>query len=162
MGAKKVYIIYRRTAEEIPARREEFMHAEEEGVEFIYLAAPLEFIGNKEGWLQSVRLQCMTLGEPDSSGRKRPLPIPGSEVNKEIQMAVIAIGNGPNPILRNTPGLKFTKWHTLEVNEETLETTLQGVFAGGDIVTGGATVISAMGAGRKAALSIHNYLMLRK
>ena len=158
MGAKNVFIIYRRTEEEMPARREEVVHAKEEGVEFIFLASPLEFLGNDEGWLQSVKLQRMELGEPDSSGRRRPLPIPGSEFNMDIQMAVIAIGNGSNPLLRDTPGLEFTKWHTLDVDLETLETTIPGVFAGGDIVTGGATVISAMGAGRKAALSINEFL----
>jgi len=159
MGAKKVHIIYRRTAEEMPARREETIHAEEEGVEFVYLAAPLEFIGDDEGWLQSVNLQRMELGDPDSSGRRRPVPIAGSDFNLEIQMAVIAIGNGSNPLLRDSPGLEFTKWHTLIVNPETLETTIKGVYAGGDIVTGGATVISAMGAGRKAAVSINGFLM---
>jgi glutamate synthase (NADPH/NADH) small chain len=159
MGAQKVYIIYRRTAEEMPARREEVIHAKEEGVEFIYLAAPLEFIGDNEGWLRSVNLQRMELGEPDSSGRRRPVPVTGSEFILDIQMAVIAIGNGSNPLLRDAPGLEFTKWHTLIVNPETLETTIKGVFAGGDIVTGGATVISAMGAGRKAAQSIHEFLL---
>lgn len=161
MGASKVSIIYRRTLEEMPARREEVIHAGEEGVEYIFLAAPLEFKGNADGWLQSVRLQRMELGEPDKSGRRRPLPLPGSEMIEEIQMAVIAIGNGSNPLLRDTPGLDFTRWNTLKVNPDTLETTLQGVFAGGDIVTGGATVISAMGAGRKAAGAIHEFLKNR-
>ena len=159
MGAQKVYIIYRRTAEEMPARREEVIHAEEEGVEFVYLAAPLEFIGDDEGWLRSVNLQRMELGEPDASGRRRPVPVKGSEFILEIQMAVIAIGNGSNPLLRDAPGLEFTKSHTLIVNPDSLETTIKGVFAGGDIVTGGATVISAMGAGRKAAQSINEFLM---
>jgi glutamate synthase (NADPH/NADH) small chain len=159
MGAEKVYIIYRRTGEEMPARREEVIHAQEEGVEFMYLAAPLEFLGNSEGWLESVNLQRMELGEPDSSGRRRPVPVAGSEFNMKIHMAVIAIGNGSNPLLRDTPGLEFTKWHTLNVDPDTLETTAKGVFAGGDIVTGGATVISAMGAGRKAAQSIQDFLM---
>jgi glutamate synthase (NADPH/NADH) small chain len=159
MGAQKVYIIYRRSAEELPARREEVIHAEEEGVEFIYLAAPLDFIGDDEGWLRSVKLQRMELGEPDSSGRRSPVPVTGSEFILEIQMAVIAIGNGSNPLLRDSPGLEFTKRHTLNVNPDTLETTIKGVFAGGDIVTGGATVISAMGAGRKAAQSIQEFLM---
>ena len=158
MGAKRVYIIYRRSAEEMPARREETIHAVEEGVEFIYLTAPLEFIGDDKGWIQSVKLQRMELGEPDLSGRRRPVPIIGSEFNLGIQMAVIAIGNGSNPLLRDSPGLEFTKWHTLVVNSETLETTIKGVYAGGDIVTGGATVISAMGAGRKAAESINELL----
>jgi glutamate synthase (NADPH/NADH) small chain len=158
MGAKHVYIIYRRTEAEMPARREEVLHAKEEGVEFIFLASPLEFSGDEKGWLQEVRLQRMELGEPDESGRRRPLAIAGSEFTMDIQMAVIAIGNGSNPLLRDTKGLEFTRWHTLVVNQDTLETTIKGVYAGGDIVTGGATVISAMGAGRKAAQSIHEYL----
>ena len=158
MGAKKVFIIYRRSEAEMPARKEEVVHAKEEGVEFIFLASPLEFIGNEDGWLTSVKLQRMELGELDDSGRRRPLPIEDSEFSMGIEMAVIAIGNGTNPLLRNTPELEFTKRGTLKVNEDTLETIKQGVFAGGDIVTGGATVISAMGAGRKAAQSIHAYL----
>ncbi len=158
MGAKKVYIIYRRTEAEMPARVEEVHHAREEGVEFIFLASPLEFVGDEDGWLQSVQLQRMQLGEPDDSGRRRPVPVEGSEFSMDIQMGVIAIGNGSNPLLRNTPGLEFTRWHTLVVDEDTLATTVDGVFAGGDIVTGGATVISAMGAGRKAAQSINDYL----
>jgi len=161
MGAKKTYIIYRRTEVEMPARVEEIHHAKEEGVEFIFLASPLEFIGSDDGWLQSVNLQRMELGEMDASGRRRPIPIDGSEYVMDIQMAVIAIGNGSNPLLRDTPGLKFTKWHTLEVDPDTLETTIKGVFAGGDIITGGATVISAMGAGRKAAKSIQEYLLVK-
>ena len=158
MGAKKVNIIYRRTEAEMPARVEEVQHAREEGVEFIFLAAPLEFKGDENGWLRSTRLQHMQLGEADESGRRSPVPIPGSEQSMDIDMAVIAIGNGSNPLLRNTPGLQFTKWHTLTVDPDTLQTTVKGVFAGGDIVTGGATVISAMGAGRKAAQSINNFL----
>ena len=158
MGANKVYIIYRRTEEEMPARVEEVHHAREEGVEFIFLAAPLEFIGDDNGWLRSARLQRMQLGEPDDSGRRSPVPIKDSNFSMDLDMAVIAIGNGSNPLLRDTPGLEFTRWHTLVVDPDTLETTLKGVFAGGDIVTGGATVISAMGAGRKAAQSISNYL----
>jgi glutamate synthase (NADPH/NADH) small chain len=158
MGAKQVFIIYRRSETEMPARKEEVIHAREEGVGFIFLASPLKFTGNEDGWLTEVKLQRMELGEPDDSGRRRPLPIKGSEFMMEIEMAVIAIGNGTNPLLRNTPELEFTKRGTLKVSEDTLETTKQGVFAGGDIVTGGATVISAMGAGRKAAQSIHAYL----
>jgi len=161
MGAAKVYVIYRRTAVEMPARREEVIHAEEEGIDFVFLAAPLEFCGDERGWLKSVKLQRMELGEPDASGRQRPVLIAGSDYEIDLNIAVIAIGNGANPLLRDSPGLQFTKRFTLEVNPDTLETTTPGVFAGGDIVTGGATVISAMGAGRKAAKSIdlflHNY-----
>lgn len=158
MGAAKVYVIYRRTAVEMPARREEVIHAEEEGIDFVFLAAPLEFCGDERGWLKSVKLQRMELGEPDASGRQRPVPIAGSDYELEINIAVIAIGNGANPLLRDSPGLQFTKRFTLEVNPDTLETTTPGIFAGGDIVTGGATVISAMGAGRKAAKSIDLFL----
>jgi glutamate synthase (NADPH/NADH) small chain len=158
LGAAKVYVVYRRTAEEMPARREEVIHAEEEGIEFVFLAAPLEFTGDDQGWLKRARLQRMELGDPDSGGRKRPVPIEGSEYTLDIGMAVIAIGNGANPLLRDSPGLNFTKRYTLEVDPETLATTSKGIFAGGDIVTGGATVISAMGAGRKAAHSIDQYL----
>ena len=158
LGAGKVMVIYRRTEAEMPARREEVLHAREEGIEFIFLSAPLEFIDNGEGWLNGVRLQRMQLGEPDASGRCRPLPIEGSEYTLDIDLAVIAVGNGTNPLLRSTPGLEFTQKNTLMVDGETLQTSKKGVFAGGDIVTGGATVISAMGAGRKAALSIDAYL----
>lgn len=158
LGAKEVHIIYRRSEEEMPARREEVLHAKEEGIQFAFLAAPLEFLGNGEGWIKGVRLQRMQLGEPDESGRRRPLPVEGSEFTMDLDLAVIAIGNGTNPLLRNTPGLEFTRRGTLVVDPETLQTTKSGVFAGGDIVTGGATVISAMGAGRQAAEAIHQYL----
>ncbi len=159
LGAKKVHIIYRRSEEEMPARHEEVLHAKEEGVEFTFLAAPLEFIDNGQGWLKAVRLQRMQLGEPDQSGRRSPVPIEGSEFTMELDLAVIAIGNSSNPLLRDTPGLQFTRRGTLEVGENSLQTTKKGVFAGGDIVTGGATVISAMGAGRQAAQEIDRYLM---
>jgi glutamate synthase (NADPH/NADH) small chain len=158
LGAKNVHIIYRRSEEEMPARREEVLHAREEGIDFIFLAAPLEFYGDDKGWVKTVRLQRMRLGEPDQSGRRSPVPIEGSEYNLDIDLAVIAVGNGTNPLMRNTPGLEFTKRNTLKVDEETLQTTCAGVFAGGDIVTGGATVISAMGEGRQAAKAIHAYL----
>lgn len=158
LGAKAVRVIYRRTEAEMPARREEVQHAREEGVEFIFLAAPLEFLDNGYGWLKGVRLRRMQLGEPDESGRRRPIPVDGSEFVMEIDLAVIAIGNGTNPLLRNTPGLEFNRRGTLVVDADTLQTSKPGVFAGGDIVTGGATVISAMGAGRQAAASIHAFL----
>lgn len=159
LGAKNAYIIYRRTENEMPARKEEVEHAKEEKIEFIFLANPVEFIGDADGNLKAVKLQRMELGEPDSSGRRKPIPIKDSEFVLEIDAAVIAIGNGSNPIIKNTtPDLKFNKWGNIEVNPDTLETSKPGVFAGGDIVTGGATVILAMGAGRKAAKSIDNYI----
>ncbi len=159
LGAKNAYIIYRRSDVEMPARAEEIHHAKEEGIEFILLSNPLEFIGDDKGWLKRVKLQKMELGEPDSSDRRRPVPIKGSEYELPIDMAVIAIGNGSNPIIqKTTPGLEFNKWGNILVEETTMKTSKPGVFAGGDIVTGGATVILAMGAGRKAAAAINEYL----
>ena len=160
LGAKNAYIIYRRSEVEMPARIEEVHHAKEEGIEFLLLANPLEFAGDENGWLKGVKLIKMELGEPDDSGRRRPVPIEGSEYLLDIDMAVIAIGNGSNPIIqKTTPDLNFNKWGNIQVNEETMQTSKEGVFAGGDIVTGGATVILAMGAGRKAASAIDAYLM---
>ncbi len=159
LGAKNAYIIYRRSDAEMPARKEEVHHAKDEGIEFLFLANPLEFLGDSDGWLTSVRLQKMELGEPDTSGRRKPIPIQGSEYILDIDMAVIAIGNGSNPIIqKTTPDLQYTKWGNIVVDENTMRTPKKGVFAGGDIVTGGATVILAMGAGRKAAAAINEFL----
>src|SRR3972149_3090725 len=159
LGAKNAYLIYRRSEIEMPARKEEVHHAKEEGIEFIMLTNPLEFIGDKNGWLKKVKLQKMELGEPDASGRRRPVPIAGSEYDMDIDMAVIALGNGSNPIIqKTTPDIKFNKWGNIVVDDATMKTSKKGVFAGGDIVTGGATVILAMGAGRTAAAAIDDYL----
>ena len=159
LGAKKAMIIYRRTEKEMPARIEEVHHAKDEGVEFFLLHAPLEFYGSEEGWLQGVRLQEMELGEPDASGRRRPVPIEGAIKDIPIEVAVIAIGNGSNPIIsKTTPDLNVNKWGNILVDNATMKTNKKGVFAGGDIVTGGATVILAMGAGRTAAAAIDEYL----
>ena len=159
LGAEKAYIIYRRSETEMPARIEEVHHAKAEGIEFILLSNPLEFIGDVNGWLKGVKLQGMELGEPDSSGRRRPLPIQNSEYVLNIDLAVIAIGNGSNPIIQQTTqDLEFNKWGNIIADTETMATSKKGVFAGGDIVTGGATVILAMGAGRKAAKAIDKYL----
>jgi glutamate synthase (NADPH/NADH) small chain len=159
LGAKNAYIIYRRSDAELPARKEEIHHAKEEGVEFIFLSNPLEFIGDEKGWLKSVRLQRMELGEPDASGRRRPVPIKDSEYILDIDMTVVAIGNGSNPIIqKTTPDIGYNKWGNILVNDKTMKTSKKGVFAGGDIVTGGATVILAMGAGRTAAKAIDDYL----
>ncbi|MGE5497993.1 MAG: NADPH-dependent glutamate synthase [Syntrophothermus sp.] len=158
LGAKNAYIIYRRSEVELPARKEEVHHAKDEGVEFLLLENPLEFVG-EDGWLKHVKLQKMELGEPDQSGRRRPVPVKGSEHLLDIDMAVIAIGNGSNPIIqKTTPDIEHNKWGNIVVNEETMKTSKKGVFAGGDIVTGGATVILAMGAGRKAAKAINEFL----
>lgn len=159
LGAKNAYIIYRRSDAELPARKEEIHHAKQEGIEFLLLANPNKFIGDENGWLTGVELIKMELGEPDSSGRRKPIPIKDSNYILNIDMAVIAIGNGSNPIIQQTtPDLGFNKWGNILVNEETMATNKKGVFAGGDIVTGGATVILAMGAGRKAAKAINEYL----
>lgn len=159
LGAKRAMIVYRRTEKEMPARIEEVKHAKEEGVEFVLLAAPTEFIGDENGWLKAMKLQQMELGEPDASGRRRPVPIEGAIEEIVLDVAVIAIGNGSNPIIsKTTPDLKVNKWGNILVDEATMKTNKKGVFAGGDIVTGGATVILAMGAGRKAAEAINEYL----
>lgn len=161
LGAKNAYIIYRRSDIEMPARKEEIHHAKEEGIEFLLLSNPNKFIGDKDGWLTGVELIKMELGEPDSSGRRKPVPIENSNYILNIDMAVIAIGNGSNPIIqKTTPELNFNKWGNIIVDEETMATSKKGVFAGGDIVTGGATVILAMGAGRKAAKAINEFLKL--
>ena len=159
LGAKNAYIIYRRSDAELPARKEEIHHAKEEGIEFLFLANPNKFIGDENGWLTVVELIKMELGEPDASGRRKPIPIKNSNYVLDVDMAVIAIGNGSNPIIQQTtPDLGFNRWGNILVNEETMATSKKGVFAGGDIVTGGATVILAMGAGRKAAKAINEFL----
>jgi glutamate synthase (NADPH/NADH) small chain len=159
LGAADASILYRRSEAEMPARLEEVRHAREEGVEFRFLVNPIEFVGDDEGWLRSVRLQTMGLGEPDADGRRRPVPIEGSEEELPADVVIVAVGNAPNPVLRRTaPDLRHTRWGTIEADLDTGRTSKRGVFAGGDIVTGGATVILAMGAGRKAAASIDKYL----
>lgn len=160
LGAKNAYIVYRRSEVEMPARIEEVKHAKEEGVQFMMLTNPLEFIGDENEWLKSMKCVKMELGEPDESGRRRPIPIKDSEFTVDIDIAVIAIGNGSNPLVQQTtPDIEISRRGTIVVNDETMETSKKGVFAGGDIVTGGATVILAMGAGRKAAAAIHKSIM---
>jgi glutamate synthase (NADPH/NADH) small chain len=159
LGAADAAIIYRRTEVEMPARDEEIRHAREEGVRFEFLAAPIEFMGNDDGRLQSMRVIRMELGPPDSEGRPRPIPTAGSEIELPVDVVIVAVGNGPNPLLRkSTPALRHGSRGTIEADPRTGRTSLKGVFAGGDIVTGGATVILAMGAGRRAAASIDEYL----
>jgi len=160
LGAEVVRIVYRRSRDEMPARIEEIHHAEEEGVQFYLLTAPTQLIGNDNGWVTGMECLQMELGEPDESGRRRPVPKKGSEFKLECDMAVIAIGAGPNPLLTTTtPGLELNKRGYIVADPETGKTKKPGVWAGGDIVTGSATVILAMGAGRKAANSMHDYLM---
>lgn len=158
LGAEEVYIVYRRSFEEMPARAEEVEHAKEEGIIFKLLTNPTKIIGNSNGWVVAMECIKMELGEPDTSGRKRPVPIPASEFIMDVQTVISALGQGPNPLLLEaTKGLELNKKGNIVVDEN-LTTSLAGVYAGGDIVTGAATVISAMGAGKKAALSIHHYL----
>jgi len=160
LGADTVRIIYRRSRDEMPARIEEVHHAEEEGVQFYLLTAPTKFLGDDNGWVTGVECLRMELGEPDESGRRRPVPVKGSEFQLECDLAVVAIGAGANPLLpTQTPGLELNKRGYIVADLETGKTAKPRVWAGGDIVTGSATVILAMGAGRKAANSIHEYLM---
>ena len=159
LGAENAYIVYRRSEVEMPARVEEVHHAKEEGVQFLMLTNPTEMIGDDQGRLTGMRCIKMELGEPDSSGRRRPVPIEGSEYILDVDVAVIAIGNGSNPLIHQTsPDIAVNKWGNITVDGDTMKTSKNGVFAGGDIVTGGATVILAMGAGRKAARAIDQYL----
>ncbi len=160
LGAEKVSIVYRRTKKEMPARLEELEHALEEGVCLECLAQPLSFEGDENGNLRGVRLQRMELGEPDESGRSRPRPIDGATYVLPTDLAILALGTRANPVLLNaTPGLKQNKWGYIEGDDQTGETSLPMVFAGGDIVTGAATVVMAMGAGRKAAKVIARRLL---
>jgi glutamate synthase (NADPH/NADH) small chain len=159
LGAKNAYIVYRRSEVEMPARIEEVHHAKQEGVEFLMLTTPVEMIGDAEGRLRAMKCLKMELGEADDSGRRRPVPIEGSEYILDIDVAVIAIGNGSNPLIQQTtPEIEVNKRGNIIVEAESMRTTKKGVFAGGDIVTGGATVILAMGAGRTAAKAIDDYL----
>lgn len=163
MGAEEVRIIYRRSHAELPARLEESENAEEEGVIFNMLTLPVAYIGDENGWLKEIECIKMELGEPDASGRRRPVEVPNSNFRIEMDAVVCAIGNSPNPLVPSTtPGLETTRHGTLVADPETGKTTRDRVWAGGDIVTGAATVILAMGAGRKAARSIHEYLMTGK
>ena len=162
LGAEQVRIVYRRSRTEMPARLEEIHHAEEEGLEFHFLTAPVRCIGNEDGWVTDMECIRMELGEPDASGRRRPVPVPESEFIIPCDLVVIAIGAGANPLLTNTtPGLELNKWGYIVARDENGATSKPGVWAGGDIVTGSATVILAMGAGRKAANAIHQYLTNR-
>lgn len=159
LGAANASIIYRRGREEMPARAEEVHHAEQEGVQFLNLHNPVEFLGDDDGYLAAVRLIKMELGEPDESGRRRPEPIANSEFDMPLDVAIIAVGTGANPLVQSTtPDMETNRRGYIVADEESMRTTKQGVFAGGDIVSGAATVILAMGAGRKAAASIHEFL----
>ncbi len=162
-GADEAFVVYRRTEKEMTARAEEFEHAIEEGVKFHFLTNPVKFIGDENGWVKGMEVQKMDLGEPDASGRARPVPVPNSNYTIDCDTVVIALGTSPNPLVSSTtPGLKTKEWGGLIVEEETGKTTKDGVYAGGDAVTGSATVILAMGAGKKAAQAIHEYIQAKK
>ncbi len=161
LGADSVRIVYRRSREEMPARQAEIHHAEEEGIELFLLSNPTQFIGDQNGRLAGMACLKMELGEPDHSGRRRPVAVKGSEFRLDCDLAVVAVGSGANPLLtQSTEQISLNKWGYIVADPQTGKTTKKGVWAGGDIVTGAATVILAMGAGRKAADSIHDYLTL--
>ncbi|MHA1867007.1 MAG: NADPH-dependent glutamate synthase [Candidatus Heimdallarchaeaceae archaeon] len=160
LGAENSIIVYRRSKKECPARVEEVHHAEEEGIDFRFLTNPIRIIGDEKGRVKALECLRYKLGEPDETGRAKPIPIEGSEHIIECDVVIIAIGNNPNPIIpQTTPDLETSKWGTIITNSKTGETSLQRVYAGGDIATGAATVIAAMGAGKIAAKSIHKQLM---
>jgi glutamate synthase (NADPH/NADH) small chain len=159
LNAKNVYLVYRRSRVELPARLEEVHHAEQEGVQFRLLNAPVEILPTRDGWVRALKVQRCELGEPDEKGRRRPVPIEGAYEELPVEIVIEAIGNGPNPLIpKTTAGLTISRHGTLVVDEATMMTTRKGVFAGGDIVAGASTVILAMGHGRKAAAAIDSYL----
>lgn len=159
LGAEEVHIVYRRSEKEMPARIEEIEHAREEGINFNLLTNPIEVLGDEKGWVNGLKCVKMELGEPDQSGRRRPVPIAGSEFVFPVDVVVVAIGQGPNPLIpRTTSGLETSKWGNIIADPETGRTSIPGVYAGGDVVTGAATVIKAMGAGKVAAQAIDKYL----
>ncbi len=161
LGAEKVRIVYRRSRDEMPARNAEIHHAEEEGIELFLLTNPTKYIGDENGRLIGMECLKMELGEPDDSGRRRPVAVEGSEFQLETDLCIVAVGSGANPLLTaETPAIKLNRWGNIDADEMNGKTTMKGVWAGGDIVTGAATVILAMGAGRAAANSMHDYLTL--
>ena len=160
LGAERAMIVYRRSEEEMPARIEEVKHAKEEGVEFLTLHNPIEYIGDEKGRVKQMRVQKMELGEPDASGRRKPVPIEGAIETIDVDLVIVSVGVSPNPLIPSAfQGLSVSKWGTIIVNQETMQSDLADVYAGGDIVRGGATVILAMGDGRKAAAAMHQSLL---
>jgi len=163
LGAKEVFVLYRRTEKEMPARKEEYENAVEEGVKFIFLVQPIEIIGDENGYVKGIKIIHNELGKPDESGRRRPVPIPNSEEILPFDTIIVAIGQSPSPLIPKTyPELKTGKHGNIIVDPETCQTNIEGIYAGGDIATGAATVISAMGMGKKAARSIINYLLKKQ
>lgn len=159
LGAERAMIVYRRSEDEMPARTEEVKHAKEEGVEFLTLHNPIAYIGDEHGRVKQMKLQKMTLGEPDASGRRSPVPIEGAIETIEVDEVIVSVGVSPNPLVPNSiDGLQISKWGTIVVDQETMQSDIDDIFAGGDIVRGGATVILAMGDGRRAASAMDRYL----
>lgn len=159
LGAERAIIVYRRSVDEMPARKEEVKHAIEEGVEFICMENPVEYHADKTGRVSQMVLQKMELGEPDESGRRKPVPVPGSEHTIDVDQVIVSVGVSPNPLIsRYIPELEITRHGTFRINPETMQTNIPDIFAGGDIVRGGATVILAMGDGRRAAANMHSYI----
>ena len=163
LGADRAMIIYRRSLTEMPARVEEVKHAQEEGIEFLNLNNPLEYYADENGRVNKMKVQKMELGEPDESGRRRPIPIEGSEYYIDVDTVIVSVGVSPNPLIpASLKDLKVTRWGTIVVDDDTMQSSIPDIFAGGDIVRGGATVILAMGDGRKAAAGMHKYLKERQ
>ena len=163
LGAERAMIIYRRSLTEMPARVEEVIHAQEEGIEFLNLNNPLEYYADENGRVNKMKVQKMELGEPDDSGRRRPVPIEGSEYFIDVDTVIVSVGVSPNPLIpASLKDLKVTRWSTIVVDEDTMQSSIPDIFAGGDIVRGGATVILAMGDGRKAAAGMHKYITEKK
>ncbi|HLO59757.1 MAG TPA: NADPH-dependent glutamate synthase [Bacteroidales bacterium] len=159
LGAEKAMIIYRRSFNEMPARKEEIRHAIEEGIEFLNLHTPVEYFADETGHVNRIKLQRMDLSEPDESGRRKPVPVPGSEYEIEADMVIVSVGVSPNPLIpQSLPSLKVSRHGTILVDDSHMLSSIDGMYAGGDIVRGGATVILAMGDGRRAAQGIHEYL----
>lgn len=159
LGPDKVYMVYRRSRAEVPARAEEVEHAMEEGIEFKFLTAPAQFFGDTRGWVTGMEVIDMELGEPDASGRRSPVSVKSTEHSLDVDTVIVAVGQGPNPLVQSTtPGLNTTKWGNI-ITDETGLTSRPGLYAGGDVVRGGSTVILAMGDGKRAARSIHEYLI---
>ncbi len=163
LGAERAMIVYRRSFTEMPARKEEIRHAQEEGIEFLNLHAPVEYFADEKGHVNRIKLQRMELSEPDASGRRKPVPVNGSEYEIEADLVIVSVGVSPNPLIpQSLPKLHVSKWGTIQVDDEHMQSNIHGMFAGGDIVRGGATVILAMGDGRRAAMGIHEYLQTNR
>ncbi len=159
LGANRAMIVYRRSMDEMPARKEEVKHAQEEGIEFMILHNPIEYFADEKGRVKQMKIQKMMLSDPDASGRRKPVPMEGSEFLIDVDTVVVSVGVSPNPLVpKALPELKMSKWGTIEVDPETMQSSIPWIFAGGDIVRGGATVILAMGDGRKAAAGIHKFV----